>query len=90
MISRVVRHLRHIGKPRDKPRAYEVDVVHKLDHDNLLFLKHERKSGPEEFPWLHQQITAHLENVVKLTKEGKQRRVARGDLPQTLFDGILP
>ena len=53
MISGVARHPRHIGKPRDKPRAYEVDVVHKLGHDNFLFLKHERKSGPEEFPWLY-------------------------------------
>ena len=56
-------------------------MVHKLGHDNFFFLKHERKSGPEEFPWLHRQTTTHLENIVELTKKGEQRRVARGDLP---------
>ena len=65
-------------------------MVHEVGHDNFLFLKHEHKLGPEEFPWLPQQTSAHLENIVKLAKEDKQRRVAQGDLPQTLFDGILP
>ena len=76
MISGFVRHLRHVSKPRDKPIAYEVDVIHELGHDDFLLLKHERKSGPEEFPWLHRQTTTYLENVVELAKKGKQRRVA--------------
>ena len=51
-ISGVARHPRQVGKPQDELRTYELDVVHKLGHDNFFFLKHEQKLGPEEFPWL--------------------------------------
>ena len=51
-------------------------MIHELGHDDFLLLKHERKSGPEEFPWLHRQTTTYLENVIELMKKGKQRRVA--------------
>ena len=65
-------------------------MIHKLGHDVFLLLKHERKSGPEEPSWLHRRTTAYLEDIVKIAKKGEQGRVARGDLPQALFDGVLP
>ena len=56
-------------------------MIHELGHDDFLLLKHERKSGPEEFPWLHRQTATYIENVVELEKKGKQCGVARGDPP---------
>ena len=42
------------------------------------------------FPRSSQRVTSYLKNAVKLAKEGKQCRVAQGDPPQILLDGILP